>query len=126
MLTLTHIGIMVTDLKRSEEFYADVLGCRKSGKIENDDVRIAFMDFSNGSIELVQLLKGDEEIVQSPHSHLAFNSDDIDAEFARVKALGIETIEAAPREFSGGKLFFFKGPDGEHIEFCQGIAIDPV
>ena len=37
-----------------------------------------------------------------------------------------ETIEAAPREFSGGKLFFFKGPDGEHIEFCQGIAIDPV
>ena len=126
MHTLTHIGIMVTDLNRSEEFYTEVIGCRKSGKIENDDVRIAFMDFTNGTIELVQLMKGDEEIYQSPHSHLAFTVDDIDQEFDRVKSLGIETVEDSPRDFSGGRLFFFKGPDGEHLEFCQGIDIDTV
>ena len=126
MYSLTHIGIMVKDLAASERFYSDILKYKKSGKIEDENVRIAFMDFANGTIELVQLLNETETVYHSPFAHLAFHVYNIDGEYERINSLGVEMIDNAPREFSDGCLFFFKGPDGESIEFCSTIRIDPV
>jgi lactoylglutathione lyase len=123
---LTHIGIQVKDLATSERFYIEALRCRKSGKIETGNVRIAFLEFANGTIELVQVLDASESVHQSPFMHLAFEVVDVPAEFKRIESLGARMIDAAPRAFSGGFLFFFKGPDGEFIEFCNGVCIDPV
>jgi catechol 2,3-dioxygenase-like lactoylglutathione lyase family enzyme len=127
MQKLTHIGIQVSDLATSERFYHDTLRCRKTGKIEDEKVSIAFMGYANGTIELVQQLdSGTGAVLHGPFAHLAFEVDDINDEYERIKALGVKMIDEAPREFSHGKLFFFKGPDGESIEFCSGIRIDPV
>ena len=124
MQKLAHIGLRVADLEKSERFYKEVLSCRKTGKIETDSVRISFVDFANGTIELVQMLGPAERATHGDGSHLAFEVKDIDAEFERVRALGVELIDPKPRQFHGGSLFFFKGPDGESIEFCSKIRID--
>jgi lactoylglutathione lyase len=126
MHRLTHIGIMVKDLSASEHFYSEVLKCKKSGRIEDENVRVSFMDFENGTIELVKLLNETETVYHSPFAHLAFHTDDIDKEYARIKSLDVEMVDEAPREFSDGHLFFFKGPDGESIEFCSTFRIDPI
>jgi catechol 2,3-dioxygenase-like lactoylglutathione lyase family enzyme len=126
MQRLAHIGIRVTDLEKSERFYKDVLNCRKSGKIETDSVRISFVDFTNGTIELVQMLGQAERAAHAESPHLAFEVQDIEAEFERVRSLGVELVDPRPRQFHGGSLFFFKGPDGESIEFCSKIRIDSV
>jgi catechol 2,3-dioxygenase-like lactoylglutathione lyase family enzyme len=122
----THIGIQVKDLAISERFYIDALGCSKSGKIETGNVRITFLEFANGTIELVQPLGASEPVHHGPFMHLAFEVVDVHVEYKRIKSLGAEMIDAAPRPFSDGHLFFFKGPNGEFIEFCNGIRIDPV
>ena len=126
MQKMAHLGMRVTDLETSERFYKDVLNCRKSGKIENDSIRISFVDFANGTIELVQMMGQAEPATHGECIHLAFEVEDIEAEFERVSALGVELIDPRPRQFNGGSLFFFKGPDGESIEFCSKIRIDPV
>ncbi len=127
MYRLAHIGIQVNDLAASECFYRDVLKCKKSGRIEDENVKIAFMDFANGKIELVQQLRGgDGPIQHGPFAHLAFEVDDIDGEYKRIRSTGTEMIDTAPRDFNGGRLFFIKGPNGESIEFCSGIRIDPL
>ena len=59
-------------------------------------------------------------------AHVGVQVTDIEAEYERVKTLGVEFVDPKPREFSGGKLFFIKGPDGESIEFCSAIQIDPI
>jgi len=84
------------------------------------------MDFANGTIELVQLLNETETVYHSPFAHIAFHVDNVDGEYERISSLGVEMIDNAPREFNDGYLFFFKGPDGESIEFCSTIRIDPV
>jgi catechol 2,3-dioxygenase-like lactoylglutathione lyase family enzyme len=126
MHNLAHIGVQVKDLAASERFYIDALKCKKSGRIETGNVRIAFLDFANGTIELVQLLGEAESVHHGPFAHLAFEVSDINGEYKRIKSIGAEMIDEAPRAFNDGQLFFFKGPDGESIEFCSGIRIDPV
>jgi catechol 2,3-dioxygenase-like lactoylglutathione lyase family enzyme len=126
MHSLAHIGIQVKDLAVSERFYIDALKCTKSGRIETGNVRIAFLDFANGTIELVQLPAEGEPVHHSPFAHLAFEVSDVAGEYERIKSLGAEMVDGAPRAFNDGHLFFFKGPNGESIEFCSGIRIDPV
>jgi len=126
MHSLAHIGIQVKDLAASERFYIEALKCRKSGRIETGNVRIAFLDFANGTIELVQLLGEAEPVHHGPFAHLAFEVSDINGEYKRIKSIGAEMVDGAPRAFNDGHLFFFKGPSGESIEFCSGIRIDPV
>jgi lactoylglutathione lyase len=122
---LAHIGIQVTDLAVSERFYVEALGCRKTGSIETEDVRIAFLRLASGTIELVQILGEARSIRHSSFEHLAIEVSDIDKEYKRIQSMGAEMIDAAPRAFSGGRLFFFKGPSGESLEFCSGVQIDP-
>ncbi len=125
MHELAHLGIQVKDLAASERFYTSVLGCRKSGSIDEEDVRISFLEFANGTIELVQLSAKGNRVSHSPSVHLAFEVSDVDQEYARIKGLGAPMVDEAPRYFSGGRLFFFTGPDGESIEFCSGIRVNP-
>ena len=125
-MKLTHVGVNVSDLKKSEDFYERVLGCRKTGRIENERVEICFLDFDNSSFELVYNKISGDKPANNGHLHFAFDSDDVDADFKRIKSLGVRTKTEAPVDFEGGRLFFFFGPDGETFEFCGGVNITPV
>jgi len=125
-MTLLHVGINVSDMKRSEDFYINTIGCRKTGRIENEKLEISFLDFNNSAFELIYVKSGGDKPVNNGNIHMAFSSADVGAEFERVKALGVKMDSDAPVDFEGGRLFFFYGPDGEKIEYCMDVNINPV
>ena len=45
--------------------------------------------------------------------------DDVRAEFARLKAKGVEFIESEPEDFGGVHVATFKDPEGNYIQLVQ-------
>ncbi len=127
---IQHVGIPVTDLQRSENFY-------KSLGFEN--VMSAAFQHNGGSGRVAMMQQGDVivEIYQMPEpelagirqrrdghvDHIAFDTEDIDHAFQTLKNAGFEVLEEAPVFLpfwkNGCKYFNIKGPDGERLEFNQ-------
>ena len=127
---LQHIGIPVTDLKRSETFY-EQLGFRnvmdagfdyKGGK-----GRVAMMQHGNIVIEIYQMPPEELAAIKNRKDghvdHIAFDVDDIDLAFAELKKASFHILEEAPvflPFWENGCLYFnITGPDGERLEFNQ-------
>ena len=127
---LQHIGIPVTDLKRSETFY-EQLGFRnvmdagfdyKGGK-----GRVAMMQHGNIVIEIYQMPPEELAAIKNRKDghvdHIAFDVDDIDLAFEELKKASFHILEEAPVFLpfweNGCRYFNITGPDGERLEFNQ-------
>ncbi len=70
---------------------------------------------------------GNESSARRPgYQHLAFQTDDVDAAAARLRAAGVRfTVD--PRDAAGGvRLAFFLDPDGNELELVSNLpAMDP-
>ena len=127
---IQHIGIPVTDLKKSEAFYE---------KLGFKNVMSTTFEY-NGGNGLVSMMKQDKmilELYQMPENelteirtrrnghidHIAFDVDDIDKTFEVLKKEGFNVIEEQPVFLSfwknGCKYFNITGPGGERLEFNQ-------
>lgn len=127
---LQHIGIPVSDLDRSVEFYKR-FGFKRvlSSKVEEKEgtVKVAMMQHEKLIIELYQLYGSELEALKTRSDghidHIAFNVKDIDKAFKEIKAAGFETIEDKPvfLDFweNGCKYFAIRGPNGEKLEFNE-------
>lgn len=122
-LQLEHIGIMVSDVEKSLAFYQKVFGLelRLREKL-NDKIELLFLhapDQPNVEVELVGPVQ--MEHIEGLVNHLAFRVDNLEAEIARFKELGVEMVDEEPRVILGRpvKIAFFKGPDGEKLELVE-------
>lgn len=127
---LQHIGIPVTDLKRSEVFY-ESLGFKNvmssQFEINNEKGFVSMMQKDALIIEIYQMPPAELEEVKSRKNghidHIAFDVDDIDASFTLLKSNGYTILEASPIFLNfwskGCKYFNILGPDGERLEFNQ-------
>lgn len=127
---LQHIGIPVTDLKRSEIFY-EGLGFKNvmtsHFEINNEKGFVSMMQRDALIIEIYQMPPAELaeiKLRKNGHiDHIAFDVDDIDATFALLKSNGYHVIEDAPVFLNfwtkGCKYFNMLGPDGERLEFNQ-------
>ena len=127
---IQHVGIPVTNLKKSETFYE---------KLGFKNVMSTTFEF-NGGKGLVTMMKQNEvilELYQMPENelteirarknghidHIAFDVGDIDKIFELLKNEGYNVIEEQPVFLSfwknGCKYFNITGPDGERLEFNQ-------
>ena len=127
---IQHIGIPVTDLKISENFYK---------KLGFENVMTSGFDYNSGKGQVAMMRRGTMviEIYQMPEAeldeirnrknghidHFAFDVNDIDESFSQLKTAGFNVIETAPVYLpfweNGCKYFNITGPDGERIEFNQ-------
>ncbi len=118
MLKVSHIGLKVKDLDRSVKFYQDLIECESLKTVEDEDFKGVLLKCRDNTIELIQdpnsIRNGDGVI-----EHLAFKVDDIQEEIKKLKSKGVECISESIEEFEGIKLFFFRGPDGEMLEFLE-------
>ena len=118
-----HVGIIVGDVGRSKAFYA-ALGFETVDEREMDDKTLSFMRL--GAIQ-VELFAYREPVPAVPDEgrvrgfrHLAFETPDIDAAYAELRAAGVIGEESSIRELPGGwRLLFFNDPDGVEIEIKQ-------
>jgi glyoxylase I family protein len=122
-----HVAMRCRDFDKSVKFYTAVLGCEPKLTWGQTPDRGGLFDCGDGNyIELF------EKPTLPPFSdngaifHFALRTNDTDAATARVRAAGFE-ITMEPKEISingkpyavPAKISFFKGPDGESVEFFQ-------
>ena len=122
---MIHTMIRVLDLDRSLDFYRDAFGLRLSRRLDFPDFTLAYLRNAESDVELeLTYNKGRTEAYThgTGYGHVAVCVDDLDAEHARISALGIAANDI--KEFKDGdrmlaRFFFLQDPDGYKIEVLQ-------
>ena len=126
---LDHVAVAVYSIEQSCRLFELLSGepCSPPETLEADGVRVAF----TGTIELLEPLGPDttvgrflERRGQALH-HLAYRTDDLEAELTRLEAEGVKLIDHAPRAGANGHLVAFLHPSstgGILIELVQRPA----
>jgi catechol 2,3-dioxygenase-like lactoylglutathione lyase family enzyme len=135
------LGIVVSDLNASVEFYADVVGlqqtggfsvddefCRKAGLTDGHPLKITVLtpngDSSGTNVKLMQLPNVDSQPIdnafihsQLGFSYLTFFVNDIDAFLERVRIHGAKLASREPVALGGQtRLAVVRDPDGNLVE----------
>jgi len=131
MLTsINHIGIAVKDLEASIELFKKIFqfGDVHREVVEEQGVSIASFKVGDVLIELTQPTREDSPIAKFIEKkgegihHIAFNTDNIGSDLARLKKTGIQLINEEPRPGAHDMLIAFlhpKSTNGVLTEICQ-------
>lgn len=124
LTALHHIAIIVSDYKKSREFYVDKLGfeiIRENYRQDRDDYKL---DLKMGDIELeIFGVNNPPKRVTRPEAcglrHLAFKVDNIDETIGELKKLQIECEPVRIDEFTNKRMTFFFDPDMLPLELHE-------
>lgn len=119
-----HVAVIASDYARSRHFYAEMLGLpviREVYRAERESWKCD-LDAGNAQIELFSFPSPPAR-VSRPEAcglrHLAFMSDDLDADVARLSASGIMLEEVRIDPHTGRRFTFFADPDGLPLELYE-------
>ena len=129
---IEHIGIAVTDLKKSEDLFEKLLGKKpyKKEEVASEGVVTSFFKIGNQKIELLKgnnfespIQKFIEKRKEGVH-HIALHVDSIQKEVERLESLGFEFISTIPKKGADNKMIVFLHPkttNGVLVELCEDI-----
>ena len=123
--TIHHIAILCSDYRAAKAFYAEKLGfpvIRENYRADRNDWKIDLR--INGQTELELFIVPDRpQRVTDPEAyglrHLAFHVADVEAAVKELADRGIACEPVRVDTFTGGKMTFFKDPDGLPIEIHE-------
>jgi glyoxylase I family protein len=119
-----HIAIIGSDYARSRHFYVEILGLAVIREIYRADRESwkCDLDAGNAQIELFSFPSPPSR-VSRPEAcglrHLAFVTDDLDADVTRLSGLGIEMEEVRTDPYTDRRFTFFADPDGLPLELYE-------
>jgi lactoylglutathione lyase len=122
---LTAVGIGVSDLARSEAFYRDVLGMKRTGTFHLDYMdEVMLAHEGRSAVVLMHYTDGSARNYRDNPVKLVFYATDPAGLAAKIKADGLEvTHEPTPNAGLGGAVICLaKDPDGYVIELIQRPA----
>ena len=117
--------IRVLDENRSVDFYSKAFGLEIADRLDFETFTLVYMSNTESEFELeLTVNKGRTEPYNlgDGYGHFAVSVDDLDAEHARISALGFTIGKIAEFNRDGGLLarfFFATDPDGYKIEVLQ-------
>ena len=138
-----HIGVHVSDLQRSIDYYRDVIGLEQVERRIRDDAYLStvtgyaevrldtclLVDRSSGiMLELLEMLSSPGEAMEpgtaNPGTmHMCFIVDDVDAVHARAVAAGHSAVNdpVTPTAggWQGGRSVYLLDPDRVRVEIVQ-------
>jgi len=117
-----YVGIRVTDLERSIDFYTNTLGMKVSGRSKIEQTKgetVGLQTEKDGfTLELNYYEKDSpyntRYVVGEGLDHLAFKVDDLDKALEEAKRAGHRTI--LQMKADGGRWAYIEDPDGNWIE----------
>ncbi len=122
-----HVAVIGSDYMRSRHFYVEILGLpviREIYRAERESWKCD-LDAGNMQIELFSFPSPPPR-VSRPEAcglrHLAFVTDDLDADVERLCALGIELEEVRVDPYTNRRFTFFADPDGLPLELYETEA----
>jgi catechol 2,3-dioxygenase-like lactoylglutathione lyase family enzyme len=129
-LTLSQCFVLVHDPEAALAFYRDGLGLDVRNDVANDGFRwitVGAATQPGVSIVLTNFLSGSPADSEALAALLAkgalagafFNSDDLDATFARLRAAGTEIVEEPTEQFWGVRDFAVRDPSGNLVRIAQ-------
>lgn len=127
-----HVAVVVHSADAALGFFRDVMGLRVvvDRVVEEQGVRGVLLALGENEIELLEPTRDDTGVArylasrgQTLH-HICFSTDDIEGELARLKGLGVDLIDQAPRDGLAGRIAFIhpKAMHGVLIELAQPPA----
>ncbi|MBB2971860.1 VOC family protein [Mesorhizobium sp. RMAD-H1] len=125
MAKAIHSMVRVLDEARSVDFYKDAFGLKVADRLDFDTFTLVYMSNEESDFEVeLTINKGRTEpyALGDGYGHLAVSVDDLDAEHARLSALGRAPNKIVEFNRDGALLarfFFITDPDGYKIEVLQ-------
>lgn len=146
---IAHIGITVTHLEKSLDFYQNVLGLAYKGQMVMEgeatdalfgmkgcQVKVAYLEggkfLHTPPVELLEFVtphtkKEQSRLNQISISELCFEVDYIDLMYEKLKEKGVEFLstpqyfDLTSQGFGKSKAVYFKDPDGIILEMIEEI-----
>ncbi len=117
-----HVGVRVSNLSRSIDFYGTVLGFKVVKRVTSQSgVQICFLKDDQSVLELIEV----KDFIPAPTdthvlgvAHFAMDTANAEEAAKKLKAKGIET---SPLLTGVTRLFSFKDPDGIRIEVSERL-----
>ena len=133
VLCVDHIGVAVTDLAATKEFYKNTLGIEhlpEDEVVEEQKVKVSFFPLGDAELEFLETTTPDGPIGKyieknggrNGIQHVALRVDNIEAAIAELLEKGVPMIDQAPRYGAGGSAIAFIHPKatvGVLLELCQ-------
>ncbi len=128
---IDHLGIAVRSLDEAVPYYEKALGlkCEHREEVPSQKVRTAFFSVGEVHLELLEPTAPDSPIAKflekNPSGgihHIAFGTDDINAQLGQAADAGVKLIHEKPFDGAAGKLVAFLHPKstfGVLTEFCM-------
>jgi catechol 2,3-dioxygenase-like lactoylglutathione lyase family enzyme len=122
---LSMVSVVVSDMKKAKEFYAENLGLEVATDYrQNDDNWWVTLTFPGGgaSITLARSSTTDNEPPKPDTMSFYFSTSDIAAAHKELNEKGVKTSEVRNDLYgpgSGVKFFQLKDPDGNQVTFAQ-------
>jgi len=132
---LGHIVLMVRDIRKSVQFYTDVVGLEVSDWIDDQMVFLR-CGSDHHDLALAQLPKDSPLFGESPNTarpgleHFSYelaSLEEIERAADMLEQKGIEIVRGIGRHGPGENVFLvFKDPDGNYVEFyCDMVQVTP-
>ena len=125
MAKMIHSMIRVLDEARSVDFYGRAFGLQVAQRLDFDSFTLVYLSNDETGFELELTINKDREApydLGDGYGHLAVSVEDVDAEHARLTALGLvprKLVDFAPGGEVIARFFFVADPDGYQIEVLQ-------
>jgi len=115
---LDHVSILSGEPEKVIAFYGDNLGFALESTVEMESMKIFYLKIGPDVIEIIQPLPAGTQ-ASGGLKHVAFLSDDIEADFASFSRGGAAMVHKEIQRHGKVSFFFVKSPGGELVEIIQ-------
>ena len=122
MKKIEHIGIAVSNLKKSNELFTKIFGKApyKTEVVESEGVSTSFFLTGENKIELLEATSPDSPVAKFIEKrgegihHIALSVDNIEEALERFRAAGVRLIDSIPRKGAHNTRVAFIHPSTTH------------
>ncbi len=120
------ICLITKDVRPLAEFYSRVLGVETVGDATHVELRTQGAGIAIFSIEgMEQMAPGSMHGAATGSIAIEFEVADVDAEYERLKALGVAFVKLPQTHPWGARSSWFRDPDGNIVDFFMVQAPSP-